>query len=109
MIINSSGYKFRRGTGSPFDAMPNKDYDFGSTRGVPCQWCRKCHMSVDTVIQKYNQNQVWGFKQHCKRCGAVTQSAVYYHIATSELVRNGETGLFEKAKRWSIEPEKLTK
>ena len=109
MIIDSKGYKFRRGTGSPFDSVPVKDYDFGVDRkGIPCQWCRTCNMSVDTVIQRYNQNQVWGFKQHCKRCGGVTQSAVYYHAESLDLAGQGSP-LFDKAKEWSITPEKLTK
>jgi len=33
MIINSTGYKFRRGTGSPFDAVAVPGLDMGSHRG----------------------------------------------------------------------------
>jgi len=112
MIIDSKGYKFRRGTGTIFDSVPVKDFDFGTHRGIPCQWCTRCKMSVDTTIEKYNQNQVWGMKQFCKRCGAVTQSAVYYHAETMDLAKQAEadtTSLFNRAKEWSITEEKITK
>jgi hypothetical protein len=110
MIIHSNGYNFRRGTGSPFDAVQAPEYDFGTHRGIPCQWCTRCKMSVDTTIEKYNQNQVWGMKQFCKRCGGVTQSAVYYHAETMDLATASDTNsLFNKAKEWSITPEKITK
>ena len=106
MNIISNGYKFRRGTGSPFDAVQPLAFDFGVDRNkVPCQWCTQCHMSVDTVIRKYNQGQVWGYKQHCKRCGTVTLSAVYYHVQS---LGEPETPLLEKAKAWANETESLS-
>ena len=104
MIIHSPGYKFRRGTGSPFDAMAVPGLDMGSHHGVPCQWCTHCKMSVDTRIEKYNQNQVWGMKQWCKRCGSVTQSAVYYHVASLDIAEGG-TPLLDKAQAWSLAGE----
>jgi hypothetical protein len=107
MNIISNGYRFRRGTGSPFDSLQSKDFDLGlDANKVPCQWCRRCMMAVDTIIEKYNQNQVWGMKQWCKRCGAVTQSAVYYHVAD---IGATQTDLVEKAKSWADKTEVITK
>ena len=103
MNIISNGYRFRRGTGSPFDAIAAPSYDLGvASNGVPCQWCRTCQMSVDTRSESYNQAQVFGQKHWCKRCGAVTASAVYYHIQNMDTAENR---LCEKAKEWMNEPE----
>lgn len=105
MIINSEGYRFRRGTGSPLDYQST--HDLGLMRGgIPCHWCRHCQMSVDVKSISYNQNQVFGQKHYCKRCGAVTASAVYYHVASLE---EPESNLLLKAKQWAVEPEKITK
>ena len=103
MNIISNGYRFRRGTGSPFDAVVSPSYDLGvASNGVPCQWCRICKMSVDTRSESFNQAQVFGQKHWCKRCGAVTASAVYYHVQNME---TPETTLLAKAKDWINEPE----
>lgn len=105
MIVNSKGYRFRRGTGSPFDYQ--SQHDLGLQRGgIPCQWCRRCQMSVDTNCISYNQNQVFGQKHYCKRCGAVTASAVYYHVAD---VGAAPSDLLVKAAQWATESEKITK
>lgn len=107
MNIISNGYRFRRGTGSPFDAVQPVEFDFGVARnGIPCQWCRKCQQSVDTTIEKYNQGQVYGFKQWCKRCGSVTQSAVYYHVQS---LTEPETPQVTKAQDWATTTESLIK
>ena len=98
MDIISKGYKFRRGTGSPFDAMPNPDVDLGGSAAIPVQWCYKCHMAVETRSESYNQAQVYGQKHWCKRCGAVTASAVYFHVAC---VGEPPTDLLTKATQWS--------
>lgn len=96
MHIISKGYRFRRGTGSPFDALTT--LDLGVARnGVACQWCRVCQMSVDTHSQSYNQAQVWGQKHWCKRCGAVTASAVYYQVSDAS---QAPTSLLTKATDW---------
>lgn len=79
MNIHSPGYRFRRGTGSPFDATMNEDIDLGGTDAKPVRWCEQCHMEVRTASESYNQHQVWGQKHWCRRCGAVVASAVYFH------------------------------
>jgi hypothetical protein len=100
MEIISPGYRFRRGTGSPFDVIPNEL--FGTNSGIPCQWCHHCQMSVETRSESHNQNQVWGMKQWCRRCGSVTASAVYYHVVD---LTTAPTTLLEKAQEWMNEPE----
>jgi hypothetical protein len=102
MIIHSPGYRFRRGTGSPFDYVPNPILDLGTTHGIPCQWCHTCKMSVDTRSESYNQNQVYGTKHWCKRCGNVTASAVYYHVAS---LSEAPSSLLLKATQWASEKE----
>lgn len=105
MNILSNGYRFRRGTGSPFDAMPNPDMDIGSYgKGIPCHWCRRCQMSVETRSEAYNRHQVWGKKHWCKRCGAVTASAVYFQRGLQ--VSDGPT-LLAAAKDWMHEKEQV--
>ena len=109
MNLISNGYRFRRGTGSPFDAIQPVEFDFGVARnGVPCQWCRTCQQSVDTTVETYNQGQVYGFKQWCKRCGSVTQSAVYYHLVSLDDTAPAPP-LLEKAQSWAGQSESLTK
>lgn len=104
MNIISKGYRFRRGTGSPFDAVPNPDLDLGfSGPGVPCQWCRHCQMSVDTRSESHNQAQVWGQKHWCKRCGRVTASAVYFQRGVQGVEQN--SSLYTKALAWKNEAE----
>ena len=99
MNILSKGYWFRRGIGSPFDYQPNPDLDLGSYgKGIPCQWCRHCQMSVETRSESYNRHQVWGQKHWCKRCGQVTASAVYFQRGIQP--SNGPT-LLAAAKEWS--------
>ena len=99
MNIISYGYRFRRGTGSPFDAMPNPDLDLGCQGpGIPCQWCRHCQMSVETRSESYNQHQVWGQKHWCKRCGHVTASAVYFHVGVQVM---DPPALLTAAKAWA--------
>lgn len=99
MLINSPGYRYRRGTGSPFDWIPNPDIDLGTNgRGVPCQWCRKCKMSVGVTSEAYNQAQVWSKKHTCKRCGSVTSSAVYY--SGQDRTLDFKRLLLEKALAW---------
>ena len=105
MIINSKGYKFRRGTGSPFDYQATTDIGV-MKGGIPCHWCRHCQMSVDVNCISHNQNQVHGMKYYCKRCGSVTASAVYYHVAD---LATPDSDLLIKAKAWAAEPEKITK
>jgi len=103
MHILSPGYRFRRGTGSPFDVQPNVDYDFGQSRnGIPCQWCRHCQMSVETRSESYNQAQVFGQKHWCRRCGNLTASAVYYHVQD---MTTPATTLLEYATQWAQTPE----
>jgi hypothetical protein len=103
MDILSKGYRFRRGTGSPFDYQANPSVDLSVARnGIPCQWCRHCQMSVDTRSESYNQHQVWGQKHWCKRCGHVTASAVYYQVQD---VDKPATPLHDKAVQWAIESE----
>ena len=104
MNIISNGYRFRRGTGSPFDYQPNPDFDLGTYgKAIPCQWCRTCKRSVETRSQSYNQAQVWGQKHWCRYCGNVTASAVWFQrgIQTVQTYK-----LFEKAKAWKTAPEK---
>ena len=102
MNIHSPGYRFRRGTGSPFDSLPNSD--FGQSSGVPCQWCFHCKQSCDVEIVRPNQAEVFGFKQTCKRCGNVTASAVYFQVA--DISKPAPT-LYEKAIAWMCESVKL--
>ena len=104
VIINSPGYRFRRGTGSPFDVVNNPDVDLGTdgTFGIPCQWCNHCQMSVETRSESHNQNQVFVEKHWCKRCGNVTASAVYYHVQSFD---EPETPLLRKAVAWMNEME----
>lgn len=103
MNILSKGYRFRRGTGSPFDHVQESGVDLGvASNGVPCQWCRHCLMSVDTRSESYNQAQVWGQKHWCKRCGNVTASAIYYQILQHD---EAPTGLLVKAQAWANESE----
>lgn len=105
MNIISNGYGFRRGTGSPFDALPNPDIDLGNqprSKGIACQWCRHCSMSVDTRCESYNQNQVWGQKHWCKRCGNVTASAIYFNVGIQVV---DPPALLTQAKRWMNESE----
>jgi hypothetical protein len=100
--ILSPGYRFRRGTGSPFDALPNPGMDLGLSKGVPCHWCHFCQMSVDVRSEAYNRNQVFGQKHWCRRCGRVTASAVYYHV---QALDEAPTALFESAQAWMHTPE----
>lgn len=106
MIINSNGYRFRRGTGSPFDAQPNTSFDLGGTEQKPVQWCTHCMMEVRVNTAAYNQNQVWGKKHWCQRCGGVTASAVYFHVGS---LMTPETPLLKKAMAWAATPEHITK
>jgi heterodisulfide reductase subunit A-like polyferredoxin len=99
MDILSPGYKFRRGTGSPFDALPNSE--FGQASGTPCQWCHFCQQSCDVEIVRPNQAEVYGYKQTCKRCGNVTASAVYYQITD---ISTAPIDLYTKAIEWMNEP-----
>src|ERR1043166_6899280 len=104
MNIISNGYRFRRGTGSPFSYLPNPDLDLGySGKGVPCQWCKKCNMSVDTRSESRNVAQVWGQKHWCRRCGSVTSSAVYFQRGVQTFTWSQ---LKEEARSWSLTPEK---
>ena len=97
MDILSKCYRFRRGTGSPFDVVPNPGLDLGGSDMIPVQWCTRCNMAVETRSESYNQNQVFAQKHWCKRCGAVTASAVYFHV---ESLTTPETLLLQKAKQW---------
>jgi len=105
MHIISDGYRFRRGTGSPFDSIQTIDMAVARD-GVPCKWCPTCQQGVDTKIEKPNQAQVFGFKETCKRCGAVLMSAVYYHVQT---ITEQPTQLVQDALLWTSETEKITK
>ena len=98
MNIISNGYRFRRGTGSPFDAVANPGIDLGGSDMIPVQWCHRCSMAVETRSESFNQAQVFGQKHWCKRCGAVTASAVYFHV---ESLTTPETPLLQKAKQWA--------
>ena len=98
MNIHSPGYRFRRGTGSPFDAVPNPGVDLGGSTAIPVQWCRTCSMAVETRCESYNQAQVYGQKHWCKRCGSVTASAVYFHV--QEIGTPG-TPLLRNAQAWA--------
>ena len=98
MNIVSKGYRFRRGTGSPFDAVSHPTMDLGSTAAIPVQWCHKCNMAVETRGESFSQAQVYGQKHWCKRCGAVTASAVYYSWAR---IDEQPTELCKKALIWS--------
>jgi len=98
MTINSPGYRFRRGTGTPFEATTNKDYDFGGTIAKPVRWCEVCQMDVETRSASYNQHQVWGQKHWCKRCGTTVASAVYFHAAH---IGAQPVALFHKACTWA--------
>ena len=103
MNILSKGYRFRRGTGNPFDVLPNPKVDLNASEAIPVQWCHKCNMAVETRNEHFNQAQVYGDKHWCKRCGAVTASAVYYSWA-----QTGEkTELVKKAELWANEREKV--
>ena len=107
MNIISNGYRFRRGTGSPFDSMQSQSFDMSVAKnGIPCKWCPTCKQGVDTKIEKPNQAQVFGFKETCKRCGAVLMSAVYYHV---ESFSEKPTDLLKKALLWTSETECITK
>ena len=97
MNIISPGYRFRRGTGSPFDAVSELDLGYQGP-GIPCQWCRHCKMSVDTRSESYNRHQVWGQKHWCRRCGNVTASAVYFHVGV-RVVEGPD--LLKAAKEWT--------
>ncbi len=102
MIINSPGYRFRRGTGTPFDATKNKDIDLGGTEQKPVRWCEKCAMEVYTQSASYNQHQVWGQKHWCRRCGNVIASAVYFHVRS---ISTQPVELFHKAVTWAATNE----
>ncbi len=107
MNIISNGYRFRRGTGSPFDSMQSASYDMSVARnGIPCKWCPTCNQGVDTKIEQPNQAQVFGFKETCKRCGAVLLSAVYYHVQS---LGEAPNSLLTQAQEWAGEAEKITK
>lgn len=106
MDIISNGYKFRRGTGSPFDAQPNTSFDFGSTDKKPIHWCTFCLMDVNVGVESYNQNQVWGKKYWCKRCGGITSGAVYFHVGK---LNEQSTPLLERAMQWANERKELIK
>ncbi len=107
MDLISNGYRFRRGTGSPFDSLVKPEHDMSVAKnGVPCKWCPTCKQGVDTKIEKPNQAQVFGFKETCKRCGAVLMSAVYYHV---ESLSTPPTPLAKQALLWLNERECITK
>jgi hypothetical protein len=107
MNIISNGYRFRRGTGSPFDSLVKPEHDMSVARdGVPCKWCPTCKQGVDTKIITPNQAQVFGFKETCLRCGAVLMSAVYYHVQS---LSEQPTTLVNKALLWLNERECITK
>ena len=103
MNLISNGYRFRRGTGSPFDHVGNPAIDMG---GSSYQWCRSCQMAVEAAHASYNQHQVWGQKHWCKRCGEVIASAVYFHAGNIATI---PTPLFEKARQWAATKEHITK
>jgi hypothetical protein len=105
MNIISNGYRFRRGTGSPFDSTASIDMSVAHN-GVPCKWCPTCQQGVDTKIEQPNQAQVFGFKETCKRCGAVLMSAVYYHVQS---ITEEPTALQKKALLWTSETESITR
>jgi hypothetical protein len=102
MNIISNGYRFRRGTGTPFAATTNKDYDFGGTEQKPVRWCDKCQLEVQTLSASYNQAQVWAQKHWCRRCGHVIMSAVYFHAKS---IAEQPVQLFEKARAWAADPQ----
>lgn len=100
MELISKGYRFRRGTGSPFDAVSHEDF------GRNVHWCRHCHMAVDAEESAYNQHQVWAKKYWCKRCGEVMTGAVYFHAGSIATI---PSQLFEKARQWASTKESITK
>jgi hypothetical protein len=103
MNIISNGYRFRRGTGSPFDYQANADFDLGTYgKGIPCQWCTTCKMSVETRSESHNQAQVWGQKHWCRRCGNVTSSAVWFQRGVQGVQ---DSSLYDKALIWKNKPE----
>ena len=105
MELISNGYRFRRGTGSPFDALSNPSVDLGGSMKTPVQWCPSCQQAVETQSASYNQHHVWGQKHWCRRCGAVVASAVYFHAGSIATI---PSTLFYKAVEWAKTPETYT-
>ncbi len=90
MQILSEGYKFRRGTGTPFEALGR-------------DWCRFCSMDVDAVTKHYNQGQVYGYKRWCRRCKQPLAGAAMFHAPIISAIPNS---LFSLAAEWMNEKAK---
>ena len=82
--ILSEGYRFRRGTGSPFDAQGDK-------------WCPRCHDFVRTGLSRPNRQDVFAFKEWCRSCGMVITMGVYYHVPCITAIPDS---LFSVAQQW---------
>jgi hypothetical protein len=67
--ILSEGYRFRKGTGTPF-----------TTTGR--QYCAECKDEVYSVTRYYYQGSVYGYKEWCRGCGRVLAGGIHYHTSS---------------------------
>src|SRR5437016_4564203 len=88
--ILSEGYRFRKGTGTPFSTIT--PFSTGG-RSV----CSECKGEVNTITRYYYQGSVYGFKEWCRSCGTVISGGIHFHTPSLTAMPNST---FYKAVEW---------
>lgn len=87
--ILSEGYRFRKGTGTPFTTLGRKH-------------CATCQDDVNTITRYYYQGSVYGFKEWCRGCGHVIAGGIHFHTPSITAL---PPNTFYKAVEWMKTPE----
>jgi hypothetical protein len=82
--ILSEGYRFRKGTGTPFTT-------FGQAH------CAACNDDVQIITRYYYQGSIYGYKEWCRGCGAVLSGGIHFHTPS---VTELPPPTFYKAVEW---------